>query len=206
MTSTVAPGSTMIRSIDSISAGQGSAADGQIVSSINTASETPLNDATSLQKLVEDADKAASGLSGLTELIQSDTAKIEIPIPKVKPAVPAQKTAATGAKVKSVAKPVSNGNGRTFGTENKSSRLVLTAKENVWVRIEDRDGNVIMTQTLRKGDQYRVPAREGLVVIARDGGLLGYSIDGKQMGTLGESGEILVGRSLDLASLSSNRG
>ena len=33
-----------------------------------------------------------------------------------------------------------------------------------------------------------------------------YSIDGKQMGTLGESGEILVGRSLDLASLSSNRG
>ena len=58
-----------------------------------------------------------------------------------------------------------------------------------------------MTQTLRAGDSYRVPNRDGLIVIARDGGLIDYSVDGRQKGALGKSGEILVGRSLDLSSL-----
>ena len=70
----------------------------------------------------------------------------------------------------------------------------------VWVRVEDALGNVVMTQMLMKGDTYRVPNREGLVVIARDGGLLSYVIDGKEKGVLGTPGEILVGRSLDVKS------
>ena len=45
-----------------------------------------------------------------------------------------------------------------------------------------------------------MPNREGLVVLARDGGLLSYVIDGKEQGILGTPGEILVGRSLDLSS------
>ena len=54
---------------------------------------------------------------------------------------------------------------------------------------------------LMAGDRYRVPAREGLVVIARDGGVLAYEIDGKERGLLGTPGEILVGRPLDIATL-----
>ncbi|MCX7348622.1 MAG: DUF4115 domain-containing protein, partial [Alphaproteobacteria bacterium] len=80
------------------------------------------------------------------------------------------------------------------------SRLTLKAKAPVWVRIEDANGNVVMTQMLMKGDTYRVPNRDGLVVIARDGGLLSYIIDGKDKGILGTPGEILVGRSLDIKS------
>jgi cytoskeleton protein RodZ len=82
-----------------------------------------------------------------------------------------------------------------------SSRLTLKAKGPVWVRIEDEQGNVVMTQMLRKGDSYQVPDRKGLVVIARDGGLLSYSIDGKERGILGTPGQILVGQPLDLATL-----
>jgi cytoskeleton protein RodZ len=88
--------------------------------------------------------------------------------------------------------------GREFGAGNGESRLTLKAKAPVWVRIEDAKGNVVMTQMLMKGDTYRVPNREGLVVIARDGGLLSYVIDGKEKGILGTPGEILVGRSLDM--------
>ena len=73
-----------------------------------------------------------------------------------------------------------------------------------WVRIEDSQGNVVMTQMLMKGDTYRVPDRDGLVVIARDGGLLSYIIDGKEKGILGTPGEILVGKSLDLKALAGN--
>ncbi len=181
-----------------------SSADGRIVSSINTMSEAPLNDDGSLRELAKEADQSAGTLSGLTELIESDLTKVKIPIPKAKPVL--KPKAATAAKVKNVAKPDTKASGRTFGTDNKGARLVLTAKENVWVRIEDRSGNVVMTQTLRKGDRYNVPARDGLVVITRDGGLLGYTIDGKPMGTLGERGEILVGRPLDLNALANSRG
>lgn len=82
-----------------------------------------------------------------------------------------------------------------------ASRLTLKARGPVWVRIEDEQGNVVMTQMLRKGDSYKVPDRKGLVVIARDGGLLSYSIDGKERGILGTPGQILVGQPLDLATL-----
>lgn len=93
--------------------------------------------------------------------------------------------------------------GREFGTGNAESRLTLKAKAPVWIRVEDAQGNVVMTQMLMKGDTYRVPNREGLVVIARDGGLLNYLIDGKEKGVLGTPGEILVGRPLDLKSFGS---
>lgn len=84
---------------------------------------------------------------------------------------------------------------------NGASRLVLKARAPVWVRIEDAQGDVVMTRMLMKGETYAVPDRQGLVVIARDGGLLSYVIDGKEKGILGPPGEILVGRPLDLKAL-----
>ena len=83
---------------------------------------------------------------------------------------------------------------------------MLKAKAPVWIRIEDAQGNVVMTQMLMAGDSYRVPDREGLVVIARDGGLLSYEIDGKEHGILGTPGEILVGRPLDIETLDKGGG
>ena len=41
-------------------------------------------------------------------------------------------------------------------------------------------------------------------VIARDGGLLSYIIDGEEKGILGTPGEILVGRPLDIKLLDGN--
>lgn len=132
-------------------------------------------------------DLAGTGLDGITLLIEQN---VPDAAGKAKPldAMPS----ATDVAI--------TGEGREFGTGNGESRLTLKAKAPVWVRIEDAQGNVVMTQMLMKGDTYRVPNREGLVVIARDGGLLSYVIDGKEKGVLGAPGEILVGRSLDLGS------
>jgi cytoskeleton protein RodZ len=78
------------------------------------------------------------------------------------------------------------------------ARLVITAKAPVWVRIEDAQGNVVMTQMFESGDEFRVPNdRKGLVIIARDGSRLTYAIDGKDMGVMGKPGEILAGEELD---------
>jgi len=125
----------------------------------------------------------AGGLDGLTEFIQQN----------VSGTVPSEAAASP--------RPTSDQQSRVFGTENGGSRLVLEANAPVWVRIEDRQGNVILTKTMMAGDAYRVPNRNDLVVIARDGGALTYSVDGRKVGTLGAPGEILVGRPLDLQSL-----
>lgn len=127
-------------------------------------------------------DLVGTGLDGITALIEKN-------VPNAEPVPAAAGEVTTGPE------------GRTFGAANGESRLVLKAKAPVWVRIEDSQGRVVMTQMLMKGDTYRVPNREGLIIIARDGGLLSYTIDGKEKGVLGTPGEILVGRSLDLKAL-----
>jgi cytoskeleton protein RodZ len=136
-------------------------------------------------------DLAGTGLDGLDDLISKS-----IPASK-------EQTASIGA-VPSADDVAMTGDGREFGIKNEDSRLTLKAKAPVWIRIEDARGNVVLTQMLNKGDTYKVPNREGLVVIARDGGLLAYLIDGKEKGILGTPGEILVGRPLDLKTLGGN--
>ncbi len=174
--------------------------DGEIVASITNVTEEQLGDADKrVRRIARDANKAAGGLSGLTELLEKDPSIIEVPLPKAKP-VTTEQAGKDIEEVMPAAKPT-GGTGKVHGAANKNSRLVLTARADVWIRIEDRQGNVIMTQTLRRGDSYRVPNRDGLIVIARDGGLIEYSIDGVSKGPLGTSGEILVGRPLDLSAL-----
>ena len=130
-------------------------------------------------------DLAGTNLDGISSLIAEQ--------------VPEAQQAATGLDgLISATDMALTQDGREFGAGNGESRLTLKARASVWVRIEDAKGNVVMTQMLMKGDTYRVPNREGLVVIARDGGLLSYMIDGKEKGILGTPGEILVGRSLDV--------
>ena len=160
-----------------------------------TARNQPLDDdKTASGKLANDADRAANSLSGLEKLIAKNALDPNLTTSAIKP-----------GPVERVDKSVTGKNGgRIFGSANTGSRLMITARSNVWVRIEDANGNVVMTRTMMAGDSYRVPDRPGLVVITRDGGLLSYSIDGKAKGKLGRDGEILVGRPLDLDKLAGN--
>jgi cytoskeleton protein RodZ len=93
-----------------------------------------------------------------------------------------------------------------LGRTNASARVVLKATGPVWFRVEDSRGNVIISQTLRKGDSYAVPDRDDLVIIARDGGMISYEIDGIDRGLLGTPGEIVVGRPLSVSRLMDGRG
>ena len=136
--------------------------------------------------------QAGEDLGGLGAFIAEQVPEDQMALP-----IPAPKAAALDVPV--VEDVMQTAEGRVFGAKNEASRLVLKAKAPVWVRVEDAQGNVVMTQMLMKGDTYQVPDREGLVVIARDGGLLSYVIDGKEKGILGTPGEILVGRSLNLS-------
>lgn len=114
----------------------------------------------------------------------------------------------TGAKPKAALK-IATGDvsqtdqGKVYGASNGDARVVLMAKAPVWLRIEDASGNVVMTQMLNTGDIYRVPNRDGLIALSRDGGRIAYLIDGKEKGILGPPGQILVGEKLDVVALES---
>ena len=156
------------------------------VASITTVEETPLQD-TAEGIARADADRAADNLPGLGDFISSKISAVD------EAALAPERPAGTAT-----------GPGRVYGSQNAGARLVLKAKAPVWVRIEDTEGNVILTQTLLTGDSYRVPDRSDLVIIARDGGLLTVEIDGVAKGSLGTPGEILVGRPLDIEALGAN--
>ncbi|MDE2383112.1 MAG: helix-turn-helix domain-containing protein [Alphaproteobacteria bacterium] len=95
--------------------------------------------------------------------------------------------------------------GRVYGAENKDARIVLKATAPVWLRIEDAQGIAVMTQMLNTGDTYRVPNRDGLIALSRDGGRLAFMIDGQEKGVLGPPGKILVSEKLDVAALESKK-
>ena len=95
--------------------------------------------------------------------------------------------------------------GRVYGAENKDAHIILKANAPVWLRIEDAQGNAVMTQMLNTGDTYRVPNREGLIALSRDGGRLTYLIDGQEKGVLGPPGKILVSEKLDVSALESKK-
>lgn len=165
------------------------ASTGPETAEISVGEEPMPDDETLATKAVEagEDDLAGTGLDGISSLIEQNVPEAAGSVQTIEGLASATDVAITKE-------------GREFGAGNGESRLTLKAKAPVWVRIEDAQGNVVMTQMLMKGDTYRVPNREGLVVIARDGGLLSYLIDGKEKGILGTPGEILVGRSLDMKS------
>jgi cytoskeleton protein RodZ len=178
------------------------AADEVSVASISKVSEEALNDDQQAQAsgLGAEADRAANALNGLAELIQGGMEPTAKTPQAANPPMPAD-ISDLATNLSKLTPPQEVAGGRIYGEENLDARLVLSAKAPVWLRIEDGHGTVIVTRTLNAGDSYRVPNREGLVVISRDGGLISYRIDGNLVGELGAPGEILVGRSLDLKRL-----
>ena len=88
-----------------------------------------------------------------------------------------------------------------LGADNKDARLVIKSLAPVYLRVEDARGIPILAQMLNTGDTYRVPNREGMVALSRDGGRLAYQIDGQDKGVLGPPGKILVGEKLDITAL-----
>jgi cytoskeleton protein RodZ len=138
-----------------------------------------------------------TALEGLDALINDTVAAVDASGigPRAEPV-----SAISGEPATPVSAITQNGR-QIFGAENADARVVLEAKGQVWLRVEDASGNVVATLTFKEGDQYRVPLREDLVVIARDGGLISYSVDGVAKGTLGNPGEILVGKPISVTGL-----
>ena len=83
-----------------------------------------------------------------------------------------------------------------------NNEMVLKAIGNSWVEIEDLDGNILMTRLMRPGETYVVPKINGLTFNTGNAGALSLSQGDLIVSKLGEIGEIITARPLNIKSFS----
>ena len=86
----------------------------------------------------------------------------------------------------------------TANERDPTTEMVLKATGNSWVEIEDMDGNVLMTRLMRPGETYVVPNIIGLTFNTGNAGALSLSKGDKFVPKLGEIGEIITARPLNI--------
>ena len=90
----------------------------------------------------------------------------------------------------------------TANERDPSTEMVLKATGNSWVEIEDLDGNVLMTRLMRPGETYVVPNISGLTFNTGNAGALSLSQGDNIIPKLGEIGEIMTARPLNIKTFS----
>jgi cytoskeleton protein RodZ len=86
---------------------------------------------------------------------------------------------------------------QSFGASNTDSRIVITAAEDSWLEITDVEGNRLLSRTMRAGDSYRVPDRQGLVLVTGNAGGLKIAVDGAATPAIGDTGIVRKNVKLD---------
>jgi hypothetical protein len=85
---------------------------------------------------------------------------------------------------------------------NPNTEMILKAIGNSWVEIEDIDGNILMTRLMRPGETYVVPNMTGLTFNTGNAGALSLSKGDISVPFLGEVGEIIKARPLNIEAFS----
>ncbi len=93
----------------------------------------------------------------------------------------------------------------TANERDPSTEMVLKAIGNSWVEIEDVDGNVLMTRLMRPGETYVVPNINGLTFNTGNAGALSLSQGDVIIPKLGEVGEIITARPLNIKTFSNKQ-
>ena len=81
---------------------------------------------------------------------------------------------------------------------NPDTELILKAIGNSWVEIEDLNGNILMTRLMRPGETYIVPNIKGLMFNTGNAGALSLSRGDILLPSLGDVGEIIKARPLNI--------
>jgi cytoskeleton protein RodZ len=90
----------------------------------------------------------------------------------------------------------------TANERDPSTEMVLKATGNSWVEIEDMKGNILMTRLMRPGEIYVVPDINGLTFNTGNAGALSLSQGDVIVPKLGEIGEIITARPLNIKTFS----
>jgi cytoskeletal protein RodZ len=90
--------------------------------------------------------------------------------------------------------------GQDYGVTNGDTRVVLVARQEVWVQVSSPTQEV-WTRVLRPGDRYLVPNDASLTLATGNAGGLDIMVDGKKTPSLGPVGVVRRGIPLDPSKL-----
>ena len=93
----------------------------------------------------------------------------------------------------------------TANERDPSTEMVFKASSNSWVEIEDMEGNVLMRRLMRPGETYVVPNISGLTLNTGNAGALSLSQGDFIVPKLGEVGEIITARPLNIKTFSNKQ-
>ena len=93
----------------------------------------------------------------------------------------------------------------TANERDRSTEMILKATGNSWVEIEDMEGNILMTRLMRPGETYVVPNINGLTFNTGNAGALSLSQGDVIIPKLGEVGEIITARPLNIKTFSNKQ-
>lgn len=92
---------------------------------------------------------------------------------------------------------------QAYGASNSNVRIVLRARAESWVQVQGANNELLLTRMLRAGDSYRVPNRDGLLLMTGNAGAIEVIVDGVLLGALGPDGQVRRDIPLDPAKLRS---
>ena len=111
-------------------------------------------------------------------------------------------TSSTKKAITKSIEPLTNEMSAKANERDPSNEMVLKAIGNSWVEIEDLDGNILMTRLMRPGETYVVPKINGLTFNTGNAGALSLSQGDVVVTKLGEIGEIITARPLNIKAFS----
>lgn len=82
------------------------------------------------------------------------------------------------------------------------TEMILKASGNSWVEIEDMNGNILFARLMRPGETFIVPNINGLTINTGNAGVLSLSQGNFFLEKLGEVGEIITAKPLNIKSFS----
>lgn len=86
---------------------------------------------------------------------------------------------------------------QVFGAEEPNSRIMLIADQPSWIQVRSQSRDYVRTRTLDAGERFVLPDRNDLALWTGNAGGLRILVDGREIGSLGSSGEVVRDISLD---------
>ncbi len=172
------------------------------------ASETPPAELTATEVVTADAaiDENGADADAVSDPVE---ATIEAPVVEVDtadtaPVIDGTANTVTDAAIAAEGFPLNEGANlpldrepQVFGVQNHDSRVIVRARADVWVRIEDLASGVLFETTMKQGDSYRVPNRANIIMATRNAGALEMLVDGASIGPAGRIGQAVIEQSLN---------
>ncbi|HEX3945800.1 MAG TPA: RodZ domain-containing protein [Rhizomicrobium sp.] len=91
--------------------------------------------------------------------------------------------------------------GQTYGAPAGASRVMLRTTGQTHILVQSESGNVLFNQILQPGEAYGVPNQPGLSLTAEHGNAVELVLDGKALGTAGQTAAAAEAMPLDPAVL-----